>query len=160
MHSSVHGRSQDFFRGRNTSKIFKKNLLRKLRKCTISAYFSKNWTNHALIFRAFGRKTQSVGNFEKIFENLQKISLKNCKMHYFSIFFKSLTKHALIFRVFGRKTLIVVKFWENFRKFAKDFLRKLPKMHSFSIFFQKNLTNHALIFCAFGRKTLIVVKFW
>ena len=37
--------------------------LRKLRKCIILAYFSKNLTNHALIFCAFRRKTQSVGKF-------------------------------------------------------------------------------------------------
>ena len=65
---------------------FSKNVLRKFRKmhyfrirnfkisqenrekCIILAYFSKNLTNHALIFGAFGRKTQFVGNFEKIFK--------------------------------------------------------------------------------------------
>ena len=50
------------------SKIFK-NFLWKLLKCIILAYFPKTLTNHALIFRAFGRKT----NFSEIFEIFQKI---------------------------------------------------------------------------------------
>ena len=48
-----------------------------------------------------------------------KISLKNCK--------NSLFQH--------------MKFWVDFRKFSKNFLRKLWKMHYFS----KYLTTHALI---------------
>ena len=52
-------------------------ILKKLRKCNILAYFSKNLTNHALIFRWFGRQTQFVGNFHKIFENFQKFSWLN-----------------------------------------------------------------------------------
>ena len=47
-------------------KVFKnitKNLLIKIRKCIILAYFSKNLTNHAFNFCAFGRKTQIVGKF-------------------------------------------------------------------------------------------------
>ena len=42
---------------------FSKYFLRKLRKCIILAYFSKKLTNHALIFCAFGRKTQIAGKF-------------------------------------------------------------------------------------------------
>ena len=53
---------------------FSKMFLRKLLKCIILAYFSKTLTNDALIFCAFGRKTQIVGNFEKIFENVQNFS--------------------------------------------------------------------------------------
>ena len=34
----------------------------------ILAYFSKDLTNFAVIFRPFGRKTQIVGNFSKIFK--------------------------------------------------------------------------------------------
>ena len=63
-----HGRSQDYFGGEHLIENFQKNL-----------------TNHALVFRAFGRKTQIVGNFENIFEIFEKIA----KMHYFSIFFKT-----------------------------------------------------------------------
>ena len=48
---------------------FSKNFLSKLRKCTILAYFSENLTNHALIFRAFGPKTQIV---RKILNNCDK----------------------------------------------------------------------------------------
>ena len=42
---------------------FAKKFLRKLQKCIILGYFSKNLTNHALVFRAFGRKTQILGKF-------------------------------------------------------------------------------------------------
>ena len=48
---------------------------------------------------------------------------------------------------------------ENFRKFAINFLKKIAKMHYFSIFFKK-VNNHALIFRAFERKLQIVWKFW
>ena len=46
----------------------------------------------------------------------------------------------------------------NFRKFSKNFLRKLLKMNYFRIF-SKNLTNHTLIFREFGRKTHFLEKF-
>ena len=42
-----------------------KNSGRKLQKCCIFAYFAKKFQNHALNFRAFGRKTIVLGNFEK-----------------------------------------------------------------------------------------------
>ena len=60
--NQTHGRSLDFFSG-GTLRKFLKNLLRKLRKRIILAYFSKNLTTHALHFCAFGRKTQIVGKF-------------------------------------------------------------------------------------------------
>ena len=44
---------------------------------------------------------------------------------------------------------------ENFRKFAKKFLKKIAKRHYFMLFFKK---NYALNFCAFGRKTQLVGK--
>ena len=44
---------------------------------------------------------------------------------------------------------------ENFRKFRKNFVRKLQKLHYFSLFFKK-LKIHALYFRAFGRKTQLV----
>ena len=47
----------------------------------------------------------------------------------------------------------------TFRKCSKNLLRKLRKMHYFSIFFQKNLTNHALNFCAFRRKRKLLGNF-
>ena len=43
---------------------------------------------------------------------------------------------------------------ENFRKFAKIFLKKIAKMHYFGLFFKENLKKHALNFFAFGRKTI------
>ena len=38
------------------------------------SYFSEDLTKHALIFWEFGRQTQDIGNFEKIFEKFQKVS--------------------------------------------------------------------------------------
>ena len=56
---------QDIFRGgRGTSKIFKK-FLKKIAKMHYFRIFSKNLTSHTLIFPAFWRKTQFVGNFQK-----------------------------------------------------------------------------------------------
>ena len=43
-----------------------------------------------------------------------------------------------------------------FRKFSKNFLRKLPTAFSY---FSKSLTNHALTFPAFGQKTQFVGNF-
>ena len=56
----------------------KKKFVRKLQKCIILAYFSKNLTNPALLFCAFGRKWQFIGNFEKISEKFEKFSSENC----------------------------------------------------------------------------------
>ena len=69
-----HGRSQDFFRAEHFSKIFKKFLKKIAKNALVYHIFPKNLTNHALIFCGFGRKTQLIGNFEKIFENFQKFS--------------------------------------------------------------------------------------
>ena len=88
-------RSQDFFRGGDTFskkfsknfvkhfvKIFKKfskNFLRKLLKIDFLSIFSKNLTNRACNFCAFGRKTQIVGKFWDNFRKFWKNSLENCK---------------------------------------------------------------------------------
>ena len=76
-----HGRGQDFFRGgghfpKNFVKIFKniqktfqiiffnfKKILKKIAKMEFLAYFSKNLTNPAFNFCAFGLKTLFAGNF-------------------------------------------------------------------------------------------------
>ena len=62
---------------RNLQKIFEKFskvFLRKLRKMHYFSIFQTKLTNHALIFCAFGRESQFIGHFEKIFENFEKIS--------------------------------------------------------------------------------------
>ena len=70
--------------------------------------FFKKFNKQCVNFCAFGRKTQSVGNFEKIFENFHKNIAKNeLSLH---IFHKNLANHALIFRAFGRKKEIVGTF--------------------------------------------------
>ena len=50
-------------------------------------------------------------------------------MEFLAYLSKNLTNPAFNFCAFGRKTQILWKFWENVRKFWKDFLRKLQKMH-------------------------------
>ena len=90
VYTHKHGRSRDFFSGwgtlfgvglvggpgRRIFANFQTDFLRKLRKCIILAYFSKNLTNHALIFRAFGQKTQFVGNFEKMLKMFDEKSIE------------------------------------------------------------------------------------
>ena len=73
------------------------------------------------------------------------------------IFQKTLTIHASIFCAFGKNG----KSWEILRKFSKTFkkfIKKIAKMHYFSIFF-KEFKNHAINFCVFGRKIQILGKF-
>ena len=47
-----------------------KSFLRKLRKMYCFTYYSQNLTNHPLLFCAFGGKTQFIGKFWEIFENV------------------------------------------------------------------------------------------
>ena len=56
---SIMGVARIFRWGGDVFKIFKK-ILKKIAKNAL--FFPKSLTNHALIFRAFGRKTQFVGN--------------------------------------------------------------------------------------------------
>ena len=51
-------------------KQFSINLLRKLLKCIILAYFSKHLTNHELIFCAFGRKTHCWEILRKFYRKI------------------------------------------------------------------------------------------
>ena len=107
----LNGRSQDFFGGGNTFRKFSKNLFRKLRKMHYLAY-------------------EILIKFSKIFiKFLKKIG----KMHYFSIFSKQFNKPCVNFCAFGRKTNQL----EFLRKFSKNFLRKLLKMHYFLHIFEK-----------------------
>ena len=69
-------------------------------------------------FCAFRRKTQFIGNFEKVLESFSMVfSRKLLKMHYLSIFSKDLTNHALFFRAVDEKR----KFFGNFEKILKTF---------------------------------------
>ena len=84
---------------RNFSKCF----FRKLRKCIVLTYFQKNLTNNALIFCAFGRKTQIVGKIWENFENFwckfyRKTEFIFCFYFYFG---KFVTKN----RAFGNNTI-------------------------------------------------------
>ena len=99
---------------------FSKNFLRKSRKKYYFSIFSKNLTNYALVFCAFGRKKNKwfeiMRKFSKVFiRKLQKCII----LAYFS---NKLTNYALIFCAFGRKTKIVGKFCENFQIFLMKIL--------------------------------------
>ena len=92
-------------RGPDNFRKISKNFLRKLLKCTILAYFSKNLANHALIVRAFWRKTQM---FVKIWENLENFWWKfNGKNGFFTIFGKFVTKNI----AFGNNIIFLQQFF-------------------------------------------------
>ena len=83
---------------------FAKNLLRKLQKCIILAYLSKNLTNHALIFRAFGRKYKVLRNFEKILEIFDENSIE--KLNFYIFWGKIVPKN----RAFGKNIIFLQHF--------------------------------------------------
>ena len=59
-----------------------KKFLKKIAKCIILAYFSKNFKTPALILLAFGRKIQIVGeNFKKMLKNFNENSIE--KLNFF-----------------------------------------------------------------------------
>ena len=77
--------------------------------------FCKEITNPCVKFsRVWTKNTIGWENFEKIFENLQKIPEENCKNGIFAYFAKKLQNRAFNFRAFGRKTQLV---GEILRKF-------------------------------------------
>ena len=120
---------------RNFSKILK-IFLQKIAKMH---YFSRFFTQSKKIcvdfFSAFGRKRQFIGNFEKIVENFENPSSENClKCIILAYLSKEFNKPCVHFfaRLDEKDNLLV-----SLRKFRKDFLRKLLRMHYFSIFFNR-----------------------
>ena len=57
-------------------------------KCIIYAYFSKDFVNHALIFRAFGRKTK-CWDFEKILKIFDENSIEKLNFLFLFLLFFS-----------------------------------------------------------------------
>ena len=115
------------------SKMCKQIFLRKLQKMHyFNLFFENILRNHALLFRAFGRKSKILGNFlinfRKFSKNLFRKFRKSIILAYFS---KNLTNHALIFRAFGQKLQIVWKFWENFGNFWWKFNGKIEFLSIF-----------------------------
>ena len=101
------------------------NFLKKIAKMDYFSIFSKNLANHALIFCAFGRKTQFNGNFESF---LKQIAKKSISLAYFS---KKFNKPCINFlRVWTKNA----NCWEFLRKFW-NFYRKIE----FFIFILENL---------------------
>ena len=96
---------------------FSKNFLKNREKCIILEDFSKSLTNPALHYCAFGRKTQFIGNVEKIFKDFLMKFVKNAL--FYNIFQGKLTNHELHFCAFWRQTEIVWKLWEIFENLQK-----------------------------------------
>ena len=115
----------------------------------ILAYFSKNLTNFVVIFRAFGRKTQFVGNLEKIFKKFIRKIAKNAL---FWDIFKKFNNPCVIFRAFGRKPQIVGKFCEIF---DENYIEKLNLHFIFNFIFRKFVTKNR----AFGNNTIFLQQF-
>ena len=110
--------------------------------------FPKNLTNHALIFRAFGRKTQIVGKFEKfsnVFENFRKI-------HYFSIFFEKFNKPCVNFSRVWTKTTIFWKILEILKIFYENSIEKL----NFYLFLGNVVAKNR----AFGNNIIFLLQFF
>ena len=53
-----------------------------------SIFLERKLTNYALIFCALGRKTQVIGNFEKIFKSFLNKIAKNALFAFFEKFYK------------------------------------------------------------------------
>ena len=91
-----------------------KDFFRKFQKSVILAYFSKNLTSLSLFLRAFGRKTQFLGKFWEIFENIQNICLENFeKKNYFCILFEK----------FGKAWFISSRVWTKTTSFGSPAVR-------------------------------------
>ena len=99
-----YGRCQVFWMGEN-AKIFKR-FLKKSAKMHYFSIISKSLTIHALIFCAFGRKTQIAGKFlEKLLVNFWWKFYR--KIEFLIIFGKFVTKH----RAFGNNTIFLQLFF-------------------------------------------------
>ena len=120
--------------------------INKIAKMHYFSIFSKKLTNHALIFCAFGRKTQIVGkSFQKTFENFEIFLQKIAKMQFLAYCSNKLTNYALIFCAFGRKTQIVGKLWENVKNFWWKFYRIIEFFYFLILLFRNFVTkNRAL----------------
>ena len=96
-----------------------------------------------------------------LLENLQKKFLRKLrKSHYF---FQKNTKQCINISTVWMKNTICWKFWENFRNFEKGFLRKLLKMHDFSIFFKRFnelCVNFSHVWTKNANCREILRKFW
>ena len=103
------------------------------------------------MFCAFGRKTQFIGNCEKIFKKFLK---KIAKMPYLAYFSKKFKKPCVNFSRAWTKA----QFLGIFAKLFEEFQRNIAKNINLA-YFSKDLTNHELDFCAFRRKTQSVGKF-
>ena len=88
--------------------------------------FFKKVTNHAIIFRTFGRKTQFIGNFEKFFEIFQRISEGNCKISIILAYFsKNELTYGFIFRRLDEKHKLLGRFEKLLEMFDKNSIGKL-----------------------------------
>ena len=123
--------------------------------CCIFVYFARKLQNLALNFRAFGGKTQLVGEILRNFENLQKILQEKSKLLYFRLFCKEITKPCVKFSRVSTKNTSRCGHFENFENFQKIPDEKCKNCCIFA-YFAKILQNHALYFGACVGKTQLV----
>ena len=76
-----------------------------MRKIHYLTCFSKDLTNHALIFRAFGRKTQIVGKLWENFESFWSKFIRKTEL--LAIFGKAVAKN----RAFGNNIIFIQQFF-------------------------------------------------
>ena len=104
-------------------KILKISLQKNCIKCIILAYFSNKLTNYALIFCAFGRKTQIVGKFWENFDIFWGKFYRKIEFFIFIFYRKFVNKN----RAFGNNTIFLQQiFWfrgvsQFFTKYFLDF---------------------------------------
>ena len=121
------------------SKIFK-NLLRKLGKCIILSYFSKQFNKPCVSVLRVWTKRQDVGNFRKVSKDFVR-KLRKCII--LADFSKDLTNNALIFCAFGQNRKLLGDFWWKFSRKVEFF---------FYFYFGKFVTKNV----AFGNNTIFL----
>ena len=96
---------------RKFSKIFEKFSSENCLKCIILAYFSNKLTNYALIFCAFGRKTEIVGKFWENFEIFWWKFYRKIEFIIIIFIFYFFRKFVTKNRAFGNNTIFLQQFF-------------------------------------------------
>ena len=106
---------------------FWKIFFRKLLKCIILAYFSNQLTNYALIFCAFGRKTQIVGILSENLEIFWWKFYRKIEFFIFYFFRKFVTKNI----AFGKNPI----FLQQFFGFGGGGISPLPPGYALDLYY-------------------------
>ena len=92
------------------------------------------WDGNTFGGRPNGGPGAEAPGGQRIFENLQKISLENCEMHYFSLFFKKFNNPCVKFSSVWTKNTICLA---NFEKLLQIFDENSIKNRIFIYFCEK-----------------------